>query len=291
MTEFGEKLKGLREEKGITQQTLAEQLYVTRQAVSRWECGARYPDLLTAKKIATILETTIDALVSGEECRRDVEKEPVLATPKYTIVQIALYAIGMIPFLLMCLFSIKSLFPDEALQGTPAGQITVWTFVTILEYLVKMIAMSCGLFWAMRNDLKPRKIGFIMSMPFLAEAVNLSMMNIRELISENMTVGFIWPEVIWRLAAAVCIICFFAGNVPKFGIRNSVLPILIYGFALCKIMILLQALRKMLIFCTELGYAVRTVRILGEVAIIILLVFQTYILSKKRRMAEMKKTL
>lgn len=50
--EFGEKLKACREEKGMTQQTLADKLYVTRQAVSRWECGARYPDLITAKRIA-----------------------------------------------------------------------------------------------------------------------------------------------------------------------------------------------------------------------------------------------
>lgn len=50
MVEFGEKVKKLREEKGMTQQTMADQLYVTRQAVSRWECGARFPDLLTAKK-------------------------------------------------------------------------------------------------------------------------------------------------------------------------------------------------------------------------------------------------
>ncbi|MFR1374365.1 MAG: helix-turn-helix transcriptional regulator [Eisenbergiella massiliensis] len=53
MVEFGEKVKKLREEKGMTQQTMADQLYVTRQAVSRWECGARFPDLLTAKKNCT----------------------------------------------------------------------------------------------------------------------------------------------------------------------------------------------------------------------------------------------
>lgn len=42
MVEFGEQLRKAREAKGMTQQTLAEHLYVTRQAVSRWECGDRY---------------------------------------------------------------------------------------------------------------------------------------------------------------------------------------------------------------------------------------------------------
>ena len=42
MVEFGEQLRRAREEKGMTQQSLAEQLYVTRQAVSRWECGASH---------------------------------------------------------------------------------------------------------------------------------------------------------------------------------------------------------------------------------------------------------
>ena len=39
MVEFGEQLRKAREGKGMTQQSLAEQLYVTRQSVSRWECG------------------------------------------------------------------------------------------------------------------------------------------------------------------------------------------------------------------------------------------------------------
>lgn len=287
MIEFGEKLKKLREEKGMTQQTLADQLYVTRQAVSRWECGARYPDLLTAKKIAEVLDTTIDELVSGEACKRDVEKEPVLAAPKYWVAQIALYAIGLIPFLLMSLFSIKSFFPDEALQGTPAGQITVITFVAAFEYVAKMIAMWIGLCFAVRNKLAPFKIGMIMSTPFWVDAIVIGVQNVNELVRGNETIGYIWPDVIWRLMVVACIICFFAGKGTKSRMGGLLLPIIIYGSGLYKTVLLLQSLRKLMLFYTELGYVVRIVRILGEAAFIILLVLQTYVLSlKRRRMAD-----
>lgn len=42
MAEFGEQLKRAREAKGMTQQTLAEKVYVTRQTVSRWESGVSH---------------------------------------------------------------------------------------------------------------------------------------------------------------------------------------------------------------------------------------------------------
>ena len=73
MVEFGEQLRRAREEKGLTQQSLAEKLYVTRQSVSRWECGDRYPDLLTTKKISEILEVSLDDLLSGKEMEKVVE--------------------------------------------------------------------------------------------------------------------------------------------------------------------------------------------------------------------------
>ena len=37
--EIGERLQQLRKEKGISQEKLAEQLHVTRQAISKWETG------------------------------------------------------------------------------------------------------------------------------------------------------------------------------------------------------------------------------------------------------------
>ena len=64
--DFGEKIKELREAKGMTQQNLADLLFVTRQTVSRWEGGSRYPDLVTAKNLADILDTTIDTLLADD---------------------------------------------------------------------------------------------------------------------------------------------------------------------------------------------------------------------------------
>lgn len=61
--EFGEQLRKAREDKGMTQQNLADKIFVTRQSVSRWERGERYPDLLMIKKISGILGISIDELL------------------------------------------------------------------------------------------------------------------------------------------------------------------------------------------------------------------------------------
>ena len=66
MAEFGENIRRAREELGITQQTLADKLFVTRQAVSRWENGSRYPDLLTAKRLSEGLNASLDELLSDD---------------------------------------------------------------------------------------------------------------------------------------------------------------------------------------------------------------------------------
>lgn len=94
--EFGEKLKSLREEKGMTQQTLADHLYVTRQAVSKWECGARFPDLMTTKKIADYLQVSIDELVSGDDWKDFAEKQPAIENETTGRLQTAYYTIAAI---------------------------------------------------------------------------------------------------------------------------------------------------------------------------------------------------
>jgi len=65
--EFHEKLQELRKQKGLTQEKLAESLYVSRTAVSKWESGRGYPNIDSLKAIAGFFEITIDELLSGEE--------------------------------------------------------------------------------------------------------------------------------------------------------------------------------------------------------------------------------
>lgn len=66
---FGENIRKLREKANLTQQQLADRLYVSRQTISRWESGVRCPDLITAKKLAMELDISLDELISDEEVK------------------------------------------------------------------------------------------------------------------------------------------------------------------------------------------------------------------------------
>ena len=68
---FGEKLTGLRKREGLSQEALAEQLGVSRQAVSRWEQGAALPD--AAKLLPCAGLFSVDAVSYTHLLRRGGE--------------------------------------------------------------------------------------------------------------------------------------------------------------------------------------------------------------------------
>lgn len=63
---FGERLKGYRKEKNLTQQDLAVKLGVSNKTVSRWESGGGYPDMSMLIPLARALGVTADDLLDGE---------------------------------------------------------------------------------------------------------------------------------------------------------------------------------------------------------------------------------
>ena len=73
--EFGEKLQELRKGRGLTQEELAESLFVSRTAISKWESGRGYPNIESLKEISKFFSVSIDDLLSGEKLLSIAEKE------------------------------------------------------------------------------------------------------------------------------------------------------------------------------------------------------------------------
>ena len=73
--EFNEKLQELRKSKGLTQEELAEALYVSRTAISKWESGRGYPSIDSLKEISKFFSVTIDELLSSEKIVNIAERE------------------------------------------------------------------------------------------------------------------------------------------------------------------------------------------------------------------------
>ena len=73
--DFNEKLQTLRKGKGLTQDELAEALYVSRVAVSKWESGRGYPNIDSLKAISKFFSVSIDELLSSNEVLSIAEED------------------------------------------------------------------------------------------------------------------------------------------------------------------------------------------------------------------------
>ncbi len=73
--EFHEKLQTLRKQNGLTQEELAEQLYVSRTAISKWESGRGYPNIDSLKAISKFFSVSLDELLSSDAVQTIAEEE------------------------------------------------------------------------------------------------------------------------------------------------------------------------------------------------------------------------
>ena len=99
--EWNEKLKELRTRRGLTQEELAEALFVSRTAISKWESGRGYPSIDSLKEISTFFSVTIDELLSGEKLLSIAEKEN--KSNMQNLCSILLGTIDLLYFLLIVL--------------------------------------------------------------------------------------------------------------------------------------------------------------------------------------------
>ena len=69
---IGEYIKTLRENEDLTQDQLARELAITRQAISKWETGVNMPDTETLKKMSLLFNVSIEKLIDGGETQEKI---------------------------------------------------------------------------------------------------------------------------------------------------------------------------------------------------------------------------
>jgi transcriptional regulator with XRE-family HTH domain len=169
MVEFGEQLRRAREAKGMTQQSLAEQLYVTRQSVSRWECGDRYPDLLTTTKIAQILEVSLDDLLSGKEMEKVVERNPVVENKTANNIMTALYAVVLLSMIIPIL---NGLLTHQAFADTNMPGYDTYVIIQAAIVILEIFSFTFGLINAIKGSLSPKRMGAVIGAYFAANCIS-----------------------------------------------------------------------------------------------------------------------
>ena len=136
--EFHEKLQELRKERGLTQEELAEALYVSRTAISKWESGRGYPSIDSLKEISNYFSVTIDELLSSDKLLSIAEKEN-----KENLQNMCDILFGMIDVCSFMLIALP-LYPNMVNGHIYSVNLRAYTQTTELNYL---------LFWIMYASL------------------------------------------------------------------------------------------------------------------------------------------
>lgn len=217
MAEFGENLKRVREEKGLTQQTLADNLFVTRQAVSRWEGGSRYPDLMTAKKMAQFLEVSLDDLLTDDDMKLYVEKNAILENGTAKRGQLILLSLAFMSVLFLSIVQLTSFYFAE-------GDTLVYNSETP-KYFLLTILLGVSLVYALLDRINAKTALWIYG-SYFGISVVLGLVNLSGLPEGTSLVPFVVRAVVSNLCCLILSICFFSEKK-----KMSPVPVYIAGVA------------------------------------------------------------
>lgn len=73
---FGEFISELRKKKGYTQKELAQRLFISDKAISKWECGISMPDITLLIPLANILDVTVTELLQNRKFEDSTDMNP-----------------------------------------------------------------------------------------------------------------------------------------------------------------------------------------------------------------------
>ena len=137
--ELSEKLQELRRSKGLTQEELAEALYVSRTAVSKWESGRGTPSIDSLKELSRFFSVSIDELLSGEALVQIAENEN-----RSNLRSVCELLFGIVDLLSVCLVLLP-LYPEPSAGQVYAVSLFSYTQAGMVSRLLHWV-LSLGLF-------------------------------------------------------------------------------------------------------------------------------------------------
>ena len=152
--EFNEKLQELRKNKGLTQEELAEDLYVSRTAISKWESGRGYPNIDSLKEISKYFSVSIDDLLSGDKLLSLAEKENKLNIKKICDLMFAIVDLFSI------ILVILPLYPNEVdnyIYSVTLFEYAQTSIFSIIYWIMFIIMILLGVIKILLIKFKPQK--------------------------------------------------------------------------------------------------------------------------------------
>ena len=137
--EFNEKLQELRKRKGLTQEELAEKLYVSRTAISKWESGRGYPNIESLKAIAKFFSVTVDELLSTDEILTIAEEDNKRKEKHFRDLIYGLLDLSIAMLLFLPLFAGKA---DGAIQSVSLIALGGVQSYLKIAYLIAVTVMT-----------------------------------------------------------------------------------------------------------------------------------------------------
>lgn len=274
MAEFGEQLRKAREEKGMTQQSLAEKVYVTRQTVSRWEGGERYPDLVTVKKIAQVLGVDAGFLLSDDETQHIVERNPVVEKTAVNNVTLVLFA-GIVISYIISVVGVLIRIPSMSSVTAP----DVWVLGgNAISELIGIAAFVAGFVWILKGTFSPKKVGAVMMTFFASICIKgLAIFTTGAVVSN------------W-FVAVIPVVIGVIGFVASYFYFWKKQPVVIWHWLVMIVSVvgIIQALYTLattVVFAAQYVSAETALNAVLSICIYVLFCYQAYVLSVRRKMA------
>ena len=144
--EFNEKLQELRKNKGLTQEELAGNLYVSRTAISKWESGRGYPNIDSLKAIAKFFSVTIDELLSGDEVLTIAEEESKVKAKRFCDIVYGLLDLSVAMFFFLPLFRESTGIAVNAVPLSILSGVALYTKTAYFIAVISMVIMGIVIF-------------------------------------------------------------------------------------------------------------------------------------------------